>query len=229
MAKTKLDKPPPVAVAILDTHWLIREAIACWLKDRGGYEVVWKGGSQAELGEALDAGLQVKLVLVAVAKDEDEGYLAVRWLRKEWPGLCCAAYAHRHDELTRLRVYRKGAQALLCEMVEQDAVLCALGTALAGGVFHTSLSQELMLANPDGLTMSERIREKRRQELTPKLWQVLMAVRKYPGHSTPKLGKHLGITARTVENHLDSLYVLFGVRSRTALVVRAFEIGLLTV
>lgn len=226
MAKSKTEKPPPVAVAILDTHWLIREAIACWLKERGGYKVVWKGGSQAELEVALKAGLRVKLVLVAVAKGEEEGYLTVKWLREEWPGLFCAAFAHRHDELTVLRVYRKGAQVLLCEMLEGEAVLCALGTALAGGVFHTTVSHELFLANPDGLTMRERIQQKRRQELTPKLWRVLEAVWKHPGHSSPKLGKHLGITARTVEKHLDNLYELFEVRSRTALMVRAFEIGL---
>ena len=91
MAKSKPDNPPQVAVAILDTHWLIREATGCWLEERVGYRVAWKGGTRAELEQALEDGLQVKLVLVAVAVGEDEGHLAVQWLREEWPALFCAA------------------------------------------------------------------------------------------------------------------------------------------
>ncbi|MBK7247115.1 MAG: hypothetical protein IPI05_05560 [Flavobacteriales bacterium] len=82
MAKSKLDKPPPVAVALLDTHWLIREAIALWLKECAGYHVVWKGGTRAELEQVLDDGLKVDLVVVAVAIHEDESHLAVKWLKE---------------------------------------------------------------------------------------------------------------------------------------------------
>ena len=201
--------------------------MGCWLKECIGYRVVWKGGTRAELEIALEEGLQVQLVLVAVAMGEEEGPLAVKWLREEWPSLFCAAYAHRHDEVTMLRVYRNGAQVLLHDSVEGDAVLCALNTALVGGVFHSAVSQELFLKNPDGLTELERIREKRRQEIPPKLWEVLVTARKYPGYNATRLGKQLGINARTVEKHMEKLYGIFGVASKTALLLRAVEIGLI--
>lgn len=228
MAKSKLDKPPPVAVALLDSHWLIREALGCWLKECVGYQVVWKGNTRAELEQALDAGLQVKLVVVAVAIGEDEGHLAVKWLREEWPALYCVAYAHRHDELTMLRVYRKGVQVFLHDTVEGDAVLCALNAALVGGVFHSAVSQQLLLENPDGLTEKERIRDKRRKDITAKEWEVLVVAMKYPGYNATRLGKLLGIKPRTVETHLEKLYGIFQVGTKSALLIRVLEYGLIT-
>ena len=227
MAKSKPDNPPQVAVALLDTHTWMREAIGDWLEQRAGYRMVWKGGTHAELEKALDEGLKVTLVVVALAKGEEAGFAALEWVWKERPKLFRAAYVHRHDEALILQAYRHGAQAVLHDTVEADAVRCALNTAAVGGVFHSVESQQLFLSNPDGLTERERIREKRRQEITPKLWGVLMAVGKYPGHSATMLGKHLGITSRTVEDHMENLYGIFGVKSKTALVVRAIQIGLI--
>ena len=227
MAKSKTDKPPPVAVAIVDTHCFLREAIGTLLEQRGGYRVAWMGATYKELDAAMDDGLEVALVLVALGVGEEVGFTTLERLRDERPALPRAAYVHRHDEASIMRAYRCGAQALLHDTVDGQALLSMLGVVLAGGVVHSPVSQGLLLENPDGLTERDRIREKRRQEITPKLWGVLMALGKYPGHSATMLGRHLGITGRTVEDHLKSLYALFGVRSRTALVVRAIEIGLI--
>ncbi|MBX2983377.1 MAG: response regulator transcription factor [Flavobacteriales bacterium] len=227
MAKSKLDKPPPVAVALLDSHWLIREAIGCWLKECVGYQVVWKGNTRAELEQALDAGLQVKLVVVAVAIGEDEGHLAVKWLREEWPALYCVAYAHRHDELTMLRVYRKGVQVFLHDTVEGDAVLCALNAALVGGVFHSAVSQQLLLENPDGLTEKERERERLKARMTRKELEVLQAMGKFPDHTVGRLARQLGISPNTVDSHLKRLYELFKLRSKPGVLMEAVRLGLL--
>ena len=210
----------------MDTHWLIREAIALWLKECAGYRVAWKGGTRAELEKALDDGLKVDLVVVAVAIGEEEGHQAVKWLREEWPALFCAAYAHRHDEVTVLQVYRNGAQVLLHGSEESDAVLCALQTALVGSVFHSKLSQQLLLENPDGLSQADRNREKLRKQMTPKEWEVLEAAVKYADHTGDKLAERLGMSRNTLDTHLKKLYELFGLRSKPALLMAAVRLGM---
>ena len=229
MAKSRLDKPPPVAVALLDTHWLIREALALWLKECAGYRVAWKGGTRAELEKALDDGLKVDLVVVAVAIHEDEGHLAVKWLKEEWPALFCAAYAHRHDEVTMLRVYRKGAQVFFHDTVKGDAVLCGLNTALVGAVFHSAVSQQLFLENPDGLTQADRNRENLRKKVSPKQLEVLEGTVRYAGYSETRMAKQMRMNPATLHSHLMDLYLIFGVNSRAALSVAAIRVGLVRV
>lgn len=229
MAKSKPDKPPPVAVALLDTHWLIREAIGCWLKECADYHVAWKGGTRAELGKALDDGLNVNLVVVAVAIGEDEGHLAVKWLREEWPALFCAAYAHRYDEVTMLRVYRKGVQVFFHDSVEGDAVLCALNMALTGGVVHSVVSQRLLLENPDGLTQAERNRENLRKKVSPKQLEVLEGAVRFAGLSETRMAKQMRMNPGTLHSHLMDLYGIFDVNTRAALSVAAIRVGLVRV
>ncbi len=229
MAKSKLDKPPPVAVALLDTHWLIRESLACWLKEIAGYHVAWKGGTRAALEKALDDGLKVMLVVVAVAAGEEEGHQAVKWLREEWPALHCAAYAHRHDELTVLQVYRNGAQVLFLDTVEGDAVLCALSTALTGSVVHSKLSHQLLVDNPDGLTQADRNRENLLKKVSRKQLEILEATVRFAGLSEARMAKQMRMNAATLHSHLMDLYGIFDVNSRNALSVAAIRVGLVRV
>lgn len=229
MAKKKADTPPTVAVALLDTHWLIREAIGCWLQECLGYQVAWKGGTQVELQRALDAGLRPDLVVVAVAIGEPEGHEAVKWLREEWPALCCASYAHRHDEVTVLQVYRNGARAFFHPAVEGAAVQCGFNTALVGAVFHSALSQQLLLENPDGLSQADRNRNNLLRKVTPKQLVVLEAVVHYSDLSEHRLAKRVHMKPATLHSHLMELYGIFGVNSRTGLSVAAIRVGLVMV
>lgn len=227
MAKSKPDNPPQVAVALLDTHCLMREAIGNWLEQCAGYRVAWKGGTHAELEQALDEGLEVTLVVVALAKGEEAGFAALERVWKEQPRLFRAAYVHRHDEALILQAYRRGAQAVLHGTVEGAAVRCALNTAAVGGVFHSVESQDLLLKNPDGLTEKERIRVEMRKRINPRVWDVLVASIEHPGYNSARLGKLLQMAPRTVTTYFSALFLLFKVRSRPALMGMVQKMGLM--
>ncbi len=229
MAKSKTDKPPPVAVAIIDTHCLLREAIAAWMEQQGGFRVAWMGATYKALDAAMDDGLKVSLVLVALGMGEDDGFASLARLQDERPGLFRAAYVHRHDEASLMRAYRCGAQALLHDTVEGRAVLSMLEVVLVGGVVHTPLTQGLLLENPDGLTQEERNRAGMLKQLTQRQLEVVEALVNFPDHTVEKLGRHLGITYNTLDSHLKRLYELFGLRSRPALVVAVLRLGLVQI
>ena len=226
MAKSKTDKPPPVAVAIVDTHCFLREAIGTLLEQRGGYRVAWMGATYKELDAAMDDGLEVALVLVALGVGEEVGFTTLERLRDERPALARAAYVHRHDEASILRAYRCGAQALLHDTVDGQALLSMLGVVLAGGVVHSPLTQGLLLENPDGLTQEERNREGLLKQLSARQLEVVEALVQFPDLTVEKLGRQMGITCNTVDTHLKKLYELFGLRSRPALVVAVLRLGL---
>ena len=183
MSENGTDKPPHVAVAIVDAHCLLREAIGTWLERWCGIRVVWTGATYEELEAALAAGLKVDLVLVGLGVGEDAGFDVLRSLAEERPRLKCAAYMHRHDEATMLLAYRIGALALLHGAVPGDAVCSALKTVMVGGVFHSPVSQGLLMKNPDGLTQVERNRERLRKQLTAKELEVLELLVRFPGYS----------------------------------------------
>ncbi len=227
MAKNKTDKPPPVAVAIVDTHRLLREAIAALLEQRDQYRVTWMGERYKQLDKALDEGLEVCLVLVALSIGEDDGFTTLEHLRDDRPELFRVAYVHRHDEASVLRAYRCGSQALLHDTVEGKAVLSMLQAVVAGVVVHTPMSQGLLLENPDGLTQAERNRERMKAQMTRKEMEVLQAIWHFPDHTVDKLAKQLGLSPNTVDSHLKRLFELFDLRSKTGVLMAAVRLGLL--
>lgn len=196
MEHYRTDKPPPpINLALVDVHSLLREALATWLLQQGCFSLAWNGADVRALDKALDDGLEVGLVLLGLGKGEEADFAALRWFAEERPGQALAAYVHRHDDASVLRAYRTGARAVLLDGLDGQAVVGALLSAAAGGVFHSQVSQRLLQDNPCGLTERERMLEKRWKEMSPRERAVLELALKYPNHTAARLGKLLAITA----------------------------------
>ena len=57
-------------------------------------------------------------------------------------------------------------------------------------------------------------------QLTPRQWELLHLVA--PGHTNAQIARRLGISDGTVRTHLENIYRLLNVSSRTAAVTRVF-------
>lgn len=229
MAKNKTDKPPPVVIAVVDRHAFFRTAFAFWLEQDGVFRVAWSGATHSELEAALEEGLEVDLLLVALCRDEEEGFTTLAHFREERPTLKLAAYVHRHDDALIMRAYRSGARALLHASVEGRALLSTLQAVMEDRVVHCTTSQQLLLDNPDGLTQEERNRERLMNKVSPKQLEVLEAMVRNADLTEPRIAKRMGMNPATLHSHLMDLYEIFDVNSRAALAVAAIRVGLVAV
>jgi DNA-binding CsgD family transcriptional regulator/tetratricopeptide (TPR) repeat protein len=122
--------------------------------------------------------------------------------------------------------------ALRCQAwLHHDRTLAeAAATLLAPSPRHRD--QQLALADAAALSTSRTsararrpvpIARRRPDELTPAELRIVREVAK--GHSNREIAEHLLLSRYTVENHLKSIFLKLGVKSRSALGVRAVESG----
>ena len=88
-----------------------------------------------------------------------------------------------------------------------------------GGIFFSKKAHSLYM-QADRLENGER--------LTPRQLEVISLCAAYPDASTADLAQLMSISNSTVRNLLSSIYLKLGVRSRTAAVEKAREIGIVT-
>ena len=96
------------------------------------------------------------------------------------------------------------------------------GEPPAEGVAPSLLSDLLALLRPH-LRQAYFDAERRRSgtpQLTPRQWELLRLLA--AGHTNAQIARRLGISEGTVRTHLEHIYRLLQVSSRTAAVARAF-------
>jgi two-component system, NarL family, invasion response regulator UvrY len=217
---------PPIRVALVEDHELMRMGLRQLLEAMGGYQVVLEAANGAELVEALEAGAGPELVLVDLLMPVMDGYDTLAWLREHRPGLRAVVLSVLTDDGTVVRTYRAGACALLTKGMGAADLRHALDTVMRVGVYHTANTQRVLLENPDGLTPEERRRERLLAQITPRCLQVLELMGRADDPTYEVIATELGIGRRTVESHVKQLFDLFGVNSKTALVLSAVRLGI---
>ena len=89
-------------------------------------------------------------------------------------------------------------------------------TVAAGGVHFSKEAHQQLLLKASGI-----------QQLTPRQIQVLSLCAASPDQTTAEIAAALCVAETTVRNLLSACYIRLGVRSRTAAVARAEDLGLI--
>jgi DNA-binding NarL/FixJ family response regulator len=197
---------PPIRVAILDDHPVVREGTAAIVDGAPDMELV---GTAATLDEArpfLDAAV-ADVVLLDLRLGQEFG----------------------------LSVFHAGGQILPAMVVVTSYdypqyVDAALRLGAVGYVLKTAPIGELLEAVRRAASgkLSFDVRPGRAgAALSPREWQVVAAL--VEGLSNDEIAGRLGISAKTVESHLRRLFERHGVASRTELATRAIRDGWLEV
>jgi two-component system vancomycin resistance associated response regulator VraR len=216
-------------LAMLDAHYVMREALGQWLENHGPFQVVWSGTQVDDLLAAMDKGLRPAMVVLTLYPQDETGFKALERLNDERPDLRRTAISHGSDTATVLRSFRTGLNVLVQDGMEPEAVLNALITGIGGAVVHTPDTQRVLLENPDGLTPEERRQQRVLAQLSERELEVLKVLVDHPELTCERVGRKLNIGRRTVESHIKELCERFGVSGRLALVVAAIRVGVVRV
>ncbi|MCY7419317.1 MAG: response regulator transcription factor [Chloroflexi bacterium] len=218
------DATPPriIRVAIVDDHPALREGTASLLSREPDIEVIGTVGSLAEIRALIDGPGSPDVVVQDIRLGEESGLQMLGGGRPE--GSDRAAGAERPASVPGPAIilwtaydypqyaafaYRAGAAGFVVKTAPTAELIAAIRRVADGGVYFSS--------RPDlgARALSGRERD------------VLSGV--VDGRGNDEIGRHLGVTTRTVESHLTRLYERFEVHSRTELATRAVREGWLDV
>lgn len=214
------DVSAPVRVMVVDDHPMWRDAVARDLADCG-FDVVATAGA---VREAVDRAQAVvpDLVLMDMNLPDGNGTEATRALRAVLPAvkvLVLSASSERSDVLDAVMA---GASGYVLKSAAAPELIAAVHDTAAGRAVFTPELAGLVLAELRGRERASA--PDPTSVLTPRETEVLRMVAK--GLASKQIATRLGLSHRTVENHVASTLRKLQLGNRVELTRFALENGL---
>ena len=202
---------------LVDDHQLLRQALRRAMEE-AGFEVVGEAGDGQE-AVRLARELHPDLVLMDVTMPVLDGIGATRQVRACSPESRIVILTVHGEEDVVDKALRAGAVAYLVKDCTTEQVAETLAQVAAG---DTDLSSDL------ARSMLKELPGPQTSQASPVLSQREEAVLQLfaDGWSTTEVARRLYISAKTVKNHLASIYEKLDARDRTQAVLTAVRMGI---
>ncbi len=196
-----------IRVLVVDDHPLFRAGITSLLETVPDMEVV---GEATDGDEAIRRTLEVHpdVVLMDLNLPRTPGLEATRRILAGAPGCSVLVLTMQGDEASVVAALRVGASGYVLKDAGQEQVLAAIRTVAAGGsVVGSGVAGRRLLASTPN-----------RVPLTPRESEVLALLAR--GASNAEIAHELGLSVKTVQNHVSNVLAKLQARDRTQAVLR---------
>jgi DNA-binding NarL/FixJ family response regulator len=212
-----------VRVVLVENEQIVRQGLRRLLEFDGGVDVVGEA-SDGEEAIGLIASARPDVVLLDMRMPRRDGIATLEALRAGDHKTGCIVLTTFDDSDALLRAVRAGAKGWLLKDASLEELVAAIREVAGGGTYlQPALTSGLVRgfdafgASIEAVETPERLTDREHDVLR------LMA----GGYSNKEIGDALGVSERTVKNHVSSVLAKLGVRDRTRAVLKALERRLL--
>src|SRR5574341_734663 len=211
----------PIRVLLADDHQVVRRGIRDFLAESGDIEVV----AEAENGDDAIRLIDQRHPDVAVLDIQmpgRSGIDVVRWVRDHNLPVGTLILTAYDDDPYLIAALEAGTTGYVMKTADADEIVRAVRAVHEGkSVLDPVVVRHLMKVVSGGGEPPAPA-----AELTAREMEVLSAAAR--GFTNKAIGLSLGISDRTVQGHLRNIFEKLAVTNRTEAVVRAAQLGLLT-
>jgi DNA-binding NarL/FixJ family response regulator len=202
---------------IADDHPLFRGALREAVSGLLPTVDIAEAGTFEEVGETLERGGEVDLVLLDLSMPGARGFSGLMYLRAQYPGVPVAIVSANDDPAAIRRCMQLGASGFIPKTLSVDGMRAAMSKILDGGVWTPP---DVDLSGGSDTETAELMA--RMATLTPQQVRVLMMLSE--GLLNKQIAYQLGVSEATVKAHVSAILQKLGVESRTQAVIAAAKI-----
>ncbi len=209
-----------IRVLLADDHAVVRQGIRRFLEEADDIEVV----AEAKDGrEALERIREYRpdVAVLDIRMPEMSGVEAARRIKERFPGVRVLILTAYDDDPYIFALLQAGAEGYVLKTASGDELIQAVRTVYRGqSALSPEVATKVVRQKVTGkpATAAEQV-----EPLTPRELDVLRLAAQ--GLTNRAIGYKLGISHRTVQGHLASIYGKLGVNSRTEAVTEAIRRG----
>ena len=209
----------PIRVVIADDHPIVREGLRAVLATRDDIDIVAEAtDGAAALREAVLHRPDV--ILLDLHMPGTDGLHAARRLRVECPTTAVLVLTMYDDDASLLHAMRAGARGYLLKGAGQDEIVRALHAVHQGqAIFGPAVAARITALLTGGRTGPTAF-----PELSTREHDILQLVA--AGLNNAAIAARLGLSGKTVANHLSTIYRKIQVPDRSQAILKARASGL---
>ena len=204
---------------IVDDHPLVREGLALLVDSLPGHVIVHLAGTAAEALALAEIHTPLDAVLLDCGLPDADGAALIHALKIRGAATPVVVISANDSQHTIDRVMRAGATAFVSKSKPASAILVALKQAMQHGISGPHAEQGACplpaLRAPTDPTMN----------LTARQLDILLMLDQ--GHTNQVIALRLGLSEKTVKNHVTGLFRALAVDNRLQAVHLARSIGLI--
>lgn len=211
----------PVRVVLADDHPMYRYGVAAVLACEPRVALIGEASSGRELLDLVDR-TDPDLVVTDLRMPDLDGIGVVRALGMTSPDLPVLVLTMHDDDESVFGAMRAGAKGYLLKGADADELVATILTVAAGGTaFGPSVARRIVGFY---LEATSRFAQGVFPQLTAREREVLDLLA--AGRRNSAIATALGLSDKTVRNHLSAILAKLQVSDRSAAIVRAREAGL---
>jgi DNA-binding NarL/FixJ family response regulator len=212
-----------IRVLLVDDQPLARAGLRRILRPRAGFEVVGECDDGDQVEQAV-AATNPDVVVMDVRMKRMDGAEATRRLRSRPTGPPVLVLTTFDDDEVLSASLRAGASGFQLKDAPGAELLKAVKTVAEGGAYlDLAVTHRVLAAFGARASLALRPLD---ESLTPRELQVLTLVGR--GLANSEIARELYISEVTVKAHLGHVLTKLGLRDRAAVIVYAFDTGLVT-
>ena len=224
-------------VVLADDHQLLRQALRRALEE-ANFEIVGEAGDGEEAIRSVAATMP-DLVIIDVTMPVLDGVEATRRIHERWPNIAVVVLTMHAEEALKTQALKYGAAAFLTKDSTMHDLVQTVSHVARGDVMSSNVAQAiarefqpLVGAPTSGYSTTagalqyatKPVAAPAASPLTNREEEILQLIA--DGRSTVEVARELFISAKTVKNHLASIYAKLDARDRTQAVLSAVRIGI---